>query len=150
MPNAANHVAAVAVLVLHAGRVLALRRAAGAEAAPGVWEALSGRIEPGEAPRDAARREVREESGLDVAVEVRPWTAYAASRAGEPMVVVVYRATPHDPDPAVVLSAEHEAYAWLDADAFAAYSPIAPLAAAVRTALDAAPPAPPTPRATGG
>lgn len=40
VPNAANHVAAVAVLVLHAGRVLALRRAADAEAAPGVWEAL--------------------------------------------------------------------------------------------------------------
>jgi len=151
VPPSAHHVAAVAVLVLHEGRVLALRRAPDAEAAPGVWEALSGRIEPGEAPRATARREVREEAGLDVAVEARPWTAYAATRAGEPMIVIVYRAVPHDV-PEVVRSHEHDAHAWLDADAFAAHSPIAPLVDAVRTALAAAPPDPsaaPTERPAG-
>jgi 8-oxo-dGTP pyrophosphatase MutT (NUDIX family) len=68
----ARHVAAVAVLVVQEGRVLALRRSADKDAAPGVWEALSGRLEPGEDPYAAAVREAREESGFDVAVERRP------------------------------------------------------------------------------
>lgn len=135
----ARHVAAVAVLIVRDGRVLALRRAPDKDAAPGVWEALSGRLEPGEDPFEAARREAREESGLDVAVEARPWTAYAADRAGEPMLVVVYRAVPISG--ALTLSHEHDAHAWLDADGFAARSPLSALAEAVRTALAAPAPA---------
>lgn len=134
----ARHVAAVAVLVIDDGHVLSLRRAVTKDASPGVWEALSGRIEPGEEPLDAARREVLEESGLHVDVEPRPWAAYAANRIGEPMVVVVYRATPTDRN--VVLSEEHDAFAWCDADDFAARCSIPRLVDVVRSALR--PPAP--------
>ena len=134
----ARHVAAVAVLILHEGRVLALRRSVDKDAAPGVWEALSGRLEAGEEPHAAAVREAREESGYQVAVEPRPWTAYAADRAGEPMLVVVYRAVPVAGT--LTLSHEHDAHAWLDADGFAQRSPLAALAEAVRTALAAPPP----------
>jgi 8-oxo-dGTP pyrophosphatase MutT (NUDIX family) len=134
----ARHVAAVAVLIVRDGRVLALRRSRDKDAAPGVWEALSGRLEPGEQPLPAAAREASEESGLSVAVERRPWTAYVADRAGEPMLVVVYRALPVGGE--VTLSAEHDAHAWLDADGFAEHSPLPALARAVRSALAAPPP----------
>ena len=134
----AHHVAAVAVLVLREGRVLSLRRAPHKDAAPGVWEALSGRLEPGEDPWSAAVREAREETGLEVAVERRPWTAYAADRAGEPMLVVVYRGVPVAGT--LTLSEEHDDAAWLDADGFASHSPLTALAEAVRSALDAPPP----------
>ena len=136
----AHHVAAVAVLVIRDGRVLALRRAPDKDAAPGVWEALSGRLDPGEQPRPAATREAHEESGLTVAVERRPWTAYVADRAGEPMLVVVYRAVPVGGR--LALSAEHDAYAWLDAGGFAEHSPLPALVDAVRSALAAPPPRP--------
>jgi len=47
-------------------RVLALRRGRRANTrSPGSWETVHGTIEPGERPPDAARREVREETGLD-------------------------------------------------------------------------------------
>lgn len=131
----AHHVAAVAVLVIRDGHVLALRRAAWKDAAPGVWEALSGRIEPDEQPWEAAVREAREETGMAAAVEARPWTAYVADRAGEPMVVVVYRAVPVGGR--LRLSNEHDGHAWLDADAFLARSPLRALGEAVRTALAA-------------
>jgi 8-oxo-dGTP pyrophosphatase MutT (NUDIX family) len=59
---------AVCVLVgREGGRYLFVERAPG-RFAEGYWTPVTGRIEPGEAPRDAARREVFEETGLDVIV----------------------------------------------------------------------------------
>ncbi|MBV6520615.1 MAG: hypothetical protein MNPFHGCM_00733 [Gemmatimonadaceae bacterium] len=45
--------------------VLVLRRAAGVRCA-GAWEAVHGRIEPGETPPEAAIREIAEETGMKV------------------------------------------------------------------------------------
>jgi lipoyl(octanoyl) transferase len=47
------------------GRVLLLRRA---PERGGFWQPVTGRIDPGESPLEAARRELREETGADVAV----------------------------------------------------------------------------------
>jgi len=135
VPSSANHVVAVAVLIIHEGRVLSLRRALTKDAGPGLWETLSGRVEPGEEPLDAAAREAFEESGLEVRVDPRPWTTYTATRLGEPMVVIVYRATPLRDDPVVTLSEEHDDHAWVDAEAFARRSSLTKLVDAVRSAL---------------
>ena len=63
--------------VVREGKVLALRRW------NGVWLAPKGHLEPGETAEAAARREVREETGLEVAIhEILGETAYTHAEDG--------------------------------------------------------------------
>ncbi len=105
-------VAAVVVAVVRGTRVLALRRASHKAVGAGRWESVSGKIERGEDPHTAAIREVREETGLDVAVDPRPVDAYVAEHLERPMLVVVYRAIAEE-GAAVTRSSEHDADEWL-------------------------------------
>ena len=116
--GSARFVAAVEVFIFRGGRILAMRRAHDSEAAAGAWDALSGRVRPGEQPIDAARREVGEESGLEVRLEPRPVTSYVAKRNEDDMIVVAYRAESETGE--VTLSPEHDEYAWMTIEEFAA------------------------------
>jgi 8-oxo-dGTP diphosphatase len=128
-----QHIVAVAGLVMREQRVLSLRRAATNLAGPGLWETVSGRVEQGEEPSAALAREIVEETSLEVRVEERPWDAYTATRRGEPMIVILYRAC--DLRGSVQLSNEHDAAAWLTAAEFRERSTLARLCRAVETAL---------------
>ena len=128
-----QHVVAVAALILRGDKVLAMRRASTSEAGAGLWETLSGRIEHGEQPLLAMQREIEEECGLAVTIDPRPVEAYAATRKGEPMIVVVYRALYVAGE--VQISAEHDAYEWLSAAELAARSTLLPLVLAVNKAF---------------
>ncbi|CAM5523682.1 (deoxy)nucleoside triphosphate pyrophosphohydrolase [Leifsonia shinshuensis] len=57
----------VAAVIVRDGAVLACRRAPHKDAA-GRWEFPGGKVEPGEAPAEALRRELREELGVEVRV----------------------------------------------------------------------------------
>ena len=63
-------VAVALAVTVRDGRVLVARRAAG-DHLPGTWEFPGGKIERGEEPSGAARRELREETGLE-AVRLEP------------------------------------------------------------------------------
>ena len=52
--------------VLSGGKILMLRRPAGASSFPGVWSLVAGKIEKGEDPEKAAVREIFEETGISV------------------------------------------------------------------------------------
>ena len=54
----------VAGILIEEGKVLITQRKVGAHLA-GRWEFAGGKVEPGEAPRDALARELKEELGID-------------------------------------------------------------------------------------
>lgn len=130
-----NHlfVGAVCALVRRDDRVLGMKRSSTKDAAPDIWEAVSGRLEPGEDPLEGVIREIREETGLVVRVDPRPWAAFTTERAGVPMIIVYYVATWIAGE--VRLSEEHSETRWLTAAEFARLTPIPRLAQAVREVL---------------
>ncbi len=125
-------VAVAAVIFDGEGRVLAMRRSADKDAGAGLWETLSGRVEPGEEPLDAMVREIEEECGLEVRIDPRPVDAYAARRNEAPMVVVVYRAERVAGE--VRRSREHDDHAWWTPAEFRARSTLTRLADAIESA----------------
>jgi len=131
--ESAPFVAAVEVFVVREGRLLAMRRARDSEAAAGAWDAPSGRVRPGEQPLAAARREVREESGLEVEIDPRPVASYVAKRNEDDMMVVAYRGESDEGE--VILSHEHDEFAWMTIGEFAAACPFPLLVQAARRAL---------------
>jgi len=100
--------------------VLVLRRAPGGRN-PGSWETVHGTIDAGEAPEAAARRELREETGLE------PVRLYNLSRVesfywhatGEVILIPQFVAFVAA-DRAVQLSPEHDRAEWLASGAAAA------------------------------
>ncbi len=93
-------------------RVLTLQRGT-ATRCPLAWETVHGRIESGEEPEQAAMREVREETGLDVArlynVCVQPFYLH---RTHTVELAVVFAAFV-DAEASVTLGDEHQRYEWL-------------------------------------
>ena len=106
----------VDVLVLRpteeALQCLVLRRS-GVGRSPGSWEMVHGHADPGESPKDAALRELREETGLV------PARLYNLSRVesfylhkNDTVTLVAMFAAFVD-SAAVVLSEEHDDFTWL-------------------------------------
>ena len=95
--------------------VLVLRRAAGTRCT-GAWEVVHGRIEPDERPEQAAVRELREETGLQVQklynLTCQPFYLHRLSAVQMAVVFVAFVAASDD----VSLGAEHDRAEWLSPD----------------------------------
>lgn len=99
--------------------VLMLRRAP-SRILPGLWQGVSGLIEPGERVVDAARRELDEETGFrGRSIEAFYHLDYVAEFLWEPadaLMSSAHFAARVTPPAEPVLSHEHDAFLWLTLD----------------------------------
>ncbi len=107
----------VSSAVVSDGRVLMLRRPDDCHSFPSRWSLVAGRVEEGETPSDAARREIMEETGIRVA---NPDGALRPIYVREGAVLwkvhpFLFRVGSVDP----VLNEENTAFQWVEPDGIA-------------------------------
>jgi len=99
--------------------ILLLRRAVG-RVLPGLWQGVSGLVESGESTVAAARRELREETGIEGdAIDAVYHLDYVAEFLWAPsdaLMTSAYFAVRVRPGTEPVLSAEHDAVRWVSID----------------------------------
>lgn len=115
-------------------RVLLLRRR---PERGGFWQIVTGRMEPGEAPREAAARELREETGLNAeVVDLDYRHAFAVGSTVPPRLVEENAFAARCPDAFDVrLGDEHDAHEWVDVPTALERLPFKGLREAVARAL---------------
>jgi len=87
-----NTVVVAAAVLIEDDRVLLTQRKAGAHLA-GAWEFPGGKAEAGEDPREALRRELREEIGVDARVgEIIDVTFHRYEDAGKAVLLLFFEA----------------------------------------------------------
>ncbi|MCK4870375.1 MAG: NUDIX domain-containing protein [Gammaproteobacteria bacterium] len=106
----------VAAIIKRNNLVLALRRSMHKDAAAGVWEGVSGKVELDEDPLQALHREIQEECRLNVIVDAKPLSLLQTKRKDEPMILIIYQADYISGD--VILSSEHEQCEWITPEEF--------------------------------
>jgi len=99
------------------GRILVLKRSSKDDHKPGVWETVGGGMDEEEAPQVELRREVLEETGLEVDVR-EPFNVFTFRKdTGEFKVGITFLCKYLGGE--VVLSDEHTDYRWIDPKEFA-------------------------------
>ena len=107
---------AVGAMIEHdsSGKILLVKRSETADYLPGIWEDMGGRIKQFEDPEDALRREVREETGLEIEV-LKPLAVfhdyYGERTAENELLIITYWCKAKSDQ--VMLSEEHSAYQWV-------------------------------------
>lgn len=113
---------AMKAIIVHNGTFLVVREASTYQEGTnlGKWQLPGGRINPGEPFLDGLKREIKEETGLDVTVGdpvyVGEWFPVIKDVPNQ-IVGVFFICTPLTDE--VVLSEEHDTYQWVTPQAYA-------------------------------
>lgn len=100
------------VLLDEQDRVLMLQRSRTEDFLPGVWELPGGGLKEGEHPKEAARREVVEETGIDSEIFF-PIDCFCYWTKGEYTVEIVFLGRA-EKTTEIRLSSEHVDWQWVD------------------------------------
>jgi 8-oxo-dGTP diphosphatase len=109
-----NTVVVSAAVLIEDGRVLLTQRKAGTHLA-GAWEFPGGKVEAGEDPREALRRELTEELGIEATIgEIVDVTFHKYADANKAVLLLFFEAT-RTPRSAVPRALDVAAFTWAGA-----------------------------------
>ncbi|MEI6587502.1 MAG: NUDIX domain-containing protein [Candidatus Moraniibacteriota bacterium] len=116
---------AVKGIVRKGDEVLVLKRSAVDEHKPSVWETVGGGMETQNSPQEALKREIREETGLEVEVG-EPFNVFTFTKdSGEFKIGITFLCDYVSGE--VKLSEEHSEYKWIKPEEFNQLESIASL-----------------------
>ena len=94
------------------GKILIVKRSAGDDHQPGIWETAGGGVEEGVFPQAALKREVREETGLEIEVG-EPFNVFNFVKdSGDKKIGITFICDYLSGE--VKLSEEHSDFQWID------------------------------------
>jgi 8-oxo-dGTP diphosphatase len=102
----------VKAVILNDGKILLMRRSDGYGDISGTWDIPGGRTCPGEEPVEGLKREVKEETGMDLKEVLRPLDARTVFNDGKTQIVRITFLCRADGD--VNISEEHTEFEWFD------------------------------------
>lgn len=108
-------------VILHEGKVLIVKRSADEEIGRDSWETVGGKIEFGEDLEASLKREIREETGLNITVEQLLFATTFKTDPKRQVVILSYLCKSSIKQ--VVLSPEHSDYLWADAEQLRTHLP---------------------------
>ena len=113
MENKKKQLLAAYGLILSSDQKFLLVQRASHDTHPGLWELPGGAVEMDEDPEHATKREVLEETGLDVTVVKPLATTNGISSKGHQIIRLAYLCEMNDTTQNVILSDEHSAFQWV-------------------------------------
>lgn len=107
-----NYSNAAKAFIVKDNKLLLIKRAPGAPHNPETWDLPGGRLNPGENPYDGLKRELREETGLDIEILLPFVVQYFTRQDGQVITLIIFLCKALSDD--IRLSDEHTHYQWHD------------------------------------
>ncbi len=109
-----NEVNVVTCILRFGEKILILKRSAKVSTNQGLWAGVSGYIEDGEKPLQTARKEIREETGIENAKLIRSGEMLRVRSGRRLWCIYPFLFEPDSPD--ITIDWEHTEYRWTDPD----------------------------------
>lgn len=112
----------VTAFILDSDKVLIVRRSQEETFLPGYYELPGGKVEFGESPEQALKREIKEETNLEIEV-IKPYDCFSyLSSDNERHTIDIQFITKLTDNPEnIKLSKEHDAFEWISKDDISKY-----------------------------
>ena len=109
-------IVAVKALIVYKGKTLIVQRSIGNNIAAGDWELAGGKLEFGESLEDGLKREIFEETHLDVTIERLIFASSFQTHEYRQVVILNYLC--YSKNNNVTISSEHDDYKWVGKKTF--------------------------------
>ncbi|MDR1694069.1 MAG: NUDIX domain-containing protein [Lactobacillaceae bacterium] len=110
---------ALKAIIEKKGKILVLKRSAEEEVYTSLWDIPGGKMEFGEQPVEALKREIMEETGLEVDIK-KPFTVWSFMAKPDLQIVGVTLIAEYVSGE-VKLSSEHTDFKWIEAKEFSSF-----------------------------